>query len=312
MCTTPAILFLVFNRPEETKMVFDRIRQVKPKQLFIAADGPRHHKPGEEELCRQVREIVAEIDWDCEVKTLYREQNLGCGKNVSAAISWFFSQVEEGIILEDDCLPHPDFFTYCAELLERYRYDKRIAMVCGHNPLTEWPTAHPYIFSKIGAIWGWASWKRAWDFYDYELEKYEQALNEDWLGNVFCNEREKLHRLNVLDQVKTGKNDTWDYQWTFARVINSALSIIPGRNLVQNIGFSVTATHTTTVDNRFVNQPVFNMHFPTAEPPYVFADIKFDMARFDTITQPIKTTPQPKQTLKGKVKQKLKRVIYGR
>lgn len=312
MHPTPAILFIVFNRPAETRLVFNQIRQAKPKQLFIAADGPRINKPGEEELCKQTREITKEVDWDCEVQTLFRNENWGCGKNVSAAISWFFDHVEEGIILEDDCLPHPKFFPFCAELLERYRHDKRIAMVCGHNPLTQWATPYPYIYSKIGAIWGWASWKRAWDFYDYEFLKYEQAKKEDWLSNVFCYEREKLHRINVLNDVKSGKNDTWDYQWTFARLINNALSIIPSSNLVQNVGFGATATHTTIHDAKFVNQPVFEIELPTVPPPFVFADVNFDRVRFDTITLPIKETPQQKLSIKGKLKQKIKKIIYGR
>jgi len=175
------ILFLVFNRPNTTQRVFNVIRQVKPKQLFVAADGPRRDKGADEEKCEATREIVKQIDWDCEVKTLFREENLGCGKAVSSAITWFFENVEEGIILEDDCLPNLDFFGYCEELLDRYRDNREVMFIGGDNfqKGKKWGDAS-YYFSAYNHVWGWATWKRTWDIYDFKLD----SINENDIDSI--------------------------------------------------------------------------------------------------------------------------------
>ena len=152
------VLFLVFNRPDTTAQVFEAIRQAKPPRLYVASDGAREDKEGELEKVKQVREIVSQVDWNCEVKTLFRDKNLGCKIAVSSAIDWFFEQEEMGIILEDDCLPHPTFFRFCQELLERYRDDERIGMISGNNfQFGRKCTDYSYYFSMYSHIWGWAS-----------------------------------------------------------------------------------------------------------------------------------------------------------
>ena len=196
------VLFLIFNRPDTTQLVFDAIRQAKPSQLYVAADGPRENKPGETEKCEQTRRIIGTVDWDCEVATLFRENNLGCKQAVSSAIDWFFSNAEEGIILEDDCFPSHSFFIYCQELLEYYRYDTRIMQICGLNVLREWNrNGYGYYYSNYGPVWGWASWRRAWKYYDVHMELWPE-IREKRLYEDFCqNSDEAKFRVELYDRV---------------------------------------------------------------------------------------------------------------
>jgi hypothetical protein len=161
-----AVLFLVFSRPHLTAQVMATIRAAQPKRLYVAADGPRK-RPGEDELCNEARRIATEVDWPCEVRTLFRDTNLGCRVGVSTAMDWFFEHEKEGIILEDDCVPSQSFFPYCAELLDRYRDDARIMCISGDNPRAR-PVQRreSYVFSRYPLIWGWATWQRAWRLYD--------------------------------------------------------------------------------------------------------------------------------------------------
>jgi len=171
-CTTP-ILFLVFNRPDTTKIVFDEIKKSQPKKLFIAADGPRNGNYEDTENCEIVREIVTGVDWDCDVHTLFRKKNLGCKHAISGALDWFFSNVEDGIILEDDTLPHPKFFRFCEELIARYRNQKNIIAISGDNfQHGKRRGENSYYFSKYVHIWGWATWKRAWELYDVNMKEW--------------------------------------------------------------------------------------------------------------------------------------------
>lgn len=239
------ILFLIFNRPDETARVFEVIKQAQPKYLYVAADGARKDKDDETELCEQTRKIIEKVDWDCEVKTLFRKENLGCKKAVSSAITWFFENVEEGIILEDDCLPSMSFFPYCAELLEKYRHDTRIMHISGENPLNEELCSKSYYFSVIPHIWGWASWRRAWKLYNAEFQGFDTFLKFNIIQNVFEEKEVQKYWNKTFSRVKNGNINTWDYQWTYALFVNNGLSINPTKNLVSNIGFGSTeATHT--------------------------------------------------------------------
>lgn len=238
--TTP-VLFLVFNRPETTARVFEKIRKAKTPKLFVAADGPRNTRAGEAEKCDEVRKIATAVDWSCEVKTLFRDHNLGCRKAVSSAIDWFFENVEEGIILEDDCLPHQDFFRFCQELLEYYRDDERIMHVGGTNFLLgEKRGVASYYFSCYAHIWGWASWRRAWKHYDVDLEH----LDEDILLENLKSKRAVRRWLEILTKVKNYAHgfNTWDFQWNYALWVNHGLAVIPKSNLISNIGFD-SGTH---------------------------------------------------------------------
>ena len=303
MLSTP-ILFLVFNRPEATKEVFEAIRKNKPKKLYIAADGPRENKEGEIRLCNDTRAITEQIDWDCDIKTLFRDKNLGCKIAVSSAIDWFFDNEEEGIILEDDCLPHETFFPYCEELLATYRDDKRVMMISGLNVLGEFDHPYSYLFSKIGAIWGWATWKRAWDLYDVELKNFPKAKEEKLLHGILTETEQATARENICELVMNGKINTWDYQWTFSRLIHSGLSIVPSQNLIQNIGFDDNATHTSNPELEKLYPEFGQFNFPTVHPYYIAPVKEFDdkVYRF--------FNPIEANHLFARIVKKLKRVLY--
>jgi hypothetical protein len=271
------ILFLIFNRPDLTSIVFDSIKKIKPTKLFIAADGPRGHVNGEKAQCEKTREIVNGIDWPCEVKTLFRETNLGCKRSVSQSISWFFDQVEQGIILEDDCLPDESFFRYCQESLDLYKDDERIMQISGFNALINTPVEESYYFSKFGPIWGWASWRRAWKYYDVNLDLWQEVRRKPYIEGIYDTQAEKNWRESILDRVYKDKIDTWDYQWAFAKFINSGLTIVPKVNLIRNIGFGPAATHTTHANAKMNNFPVENLNFPLIHPLFVLRNKKIDL-----------------------------------
>jgi ADP-heptose:LPS heptosyltransferase len=245
MLKTP-ILFLIFNRPNQTKLVFEKIREIKPSKLYVAADGPRSNVFEDKFNSKLTRDIVNGIDWPCEVKTLFNEKNLGCGKAVSGAITWFFKNEEEGIILEDDCLPDLSFFGYCEELLERYRNEQKIYLISGVNFQKGNKRGEgSYYFSAIPHIWGWASWRRAWDTYDFETKRLPEFLKKNKLSNYFSDEKIIKHWEDTFQSVHEHKIDTWDHQWSFNMYDHNAVSIIPNKNLISNIGFGFNATHTT-------------------------------------------------------------------
>lgn len=254
------ILFLVFNRPDATRQVFQAIRRAKPTKLFVAADGPRLNKESEKEKCELVRNIVTQIDWDCELTTLFRETNLGCGKAVSEAITWFFEHVEEGIILEDDCLPAESFFYYCPELLHMYRNDEKIMHIGGCNFQNGIKRGRgDYYFSSIAHIWGWATWKRAWDKYDYNMNGYSDNGCIEMLNKLYRQNHIINYWVNIYNAMSNGMIDTWDYQWQYTLLINNGMSISPNINMVSNIGFGINATHTIE-ENRLVSDlPVFEV-----------------------------------------------------
>lgn len=245
--STP-VLFIVFNRPDTTQQVFNAIRQAKPKKLFIAADGPRPNRSGETEKCEIVKAIVQQVDWECEVKTLFRTENLGCAKGPMTAITWFFEHVEEGIILEDDCLPHPSFFFYCQELLKYYRDNEKVMLIGGNQHLQDsivMDMEYSYYFSAINYTWGWATWKTTWQKYKFDLNDIPRCHLKQCLKLYFKNRN--IHRawLWYYEMVKNSfLNTCWDYQLTFSIWTNKGLCIAPFKNLVSNIGFGEDATHT--------------------------------------------------------------------
>jgi hypothetical protein len=271
------VLFLIFNRPKTTQRVFDVIRQAKPPLLFVAADGPRNDRPCDVGRCEKTRQVIETVDWECEVVTLYREKNLGCRKAVSSAIDWFFENVKEGIVLEDDCLPSLSFFFYCQELLEHYRDDMRVMQICGSNVLNKWDrNGRSYFFSNYGPVWGWASWRRAWDYYDVDMKLWSE-IREKKIYEDFClSSQEAVYRLDLYDMVFSGRIDTWDYQWGFAKMLRSGLSIIPADNLISNIGFGPDATHTKSFSS-FSGLLIHNIDFPLKHPEFVIRDKLFDV-----------------------------------
>lgn len=278
MSTVSPILFLVFNRPDTTSVVFQAIRAARPKRLYVAADGPRASRAGEAALCEEVRRIATAVDWPCELKILMRAENLGCKLAVSSAIDWYFEQEPEGIILEDDCVPDPTFFTYCDELLERYRDDLHVMCISGANFISaEWTPEESYYFSRYVHIWGWASWRRAWAHYDVKMSDWQSGGRRELIAQWFPADRRAQDTwASIFDRVAAGKIDTWDYQWVYACWRHAGLSCMPRGNLIRNIGFGLDATHTTSPESKLANLPVTALEMPMRHPVHVRADDSAD------------------------------------
>jgi hypothetical protein len=249
------VVFIIFNRPDLTQIVFDAIRQAKPTQLFVIADGSRF--PEESERCQQSRQIIKQVDWDCQVLTNYADTNLGCRKRVSSGINWVFEHVEEAIILEDDCLPHPSFFRYCQELLDYYREDKRIWCISGNNFQDGQCRGNgSYYFSNYNHCWGWASWRRAWQQYDHALSNWPTAKDGHYLKSILDSELEIKYWGDIFERLATlGQPNSWAYPWTFTCWQNSGLTVLPNVNLVSNIGCRSDGTHIKG-DSKLANLPV--------------------------------------------------------
>jgi len=269
------ILFLIFNRPDVSQKVFEEIRRQKPKHLFVAADGFRNSKVGEREKCQKTRDLLKKIDWDCELKTLFRDENFGCGRAVSGAISWFFDNVEEGIILEDDCLPDQSFFSYCEELLEKYRNDKRVSHINGTSFVCKKNTKKSYYFSKYYHVWGWATWRRAWNWYDYSMRNFPEFKSSNQIKNIFPNEAVQNFWLHCFEEIYCYHRDTWDFQWVYANFVNNGLSVMPYKNLVSNLGFGVDATHTIKENDKSANRSVETMG-EINHPSFMVHDVSLD------------------------------------
>ncbi|MBL6448120.1 nucleotide-diphospho-sugar transferase [Fulvivirga sp. 29W222] len=285
------VLMVIFNRPDTTRQVFEAIRKVKPPRLYIAADGPRPHVPSDLAKCEETRKIADEVDWECEVKTLFRDTNLNCGVAPSSAFTWFFEHEEEGIILEDDCLPSQSFFWFCQELLERYRDDARVMHIGGNNFLHGWQHDHDYsyYFSRSGYIWGWATWRRSWELFDFDISLYQKLKNKGYFDGFFLNSLERFYRLRKFDLTvaRRGTVDWWDYQWDFARFIHSGLAVVPQKNLVRNLGFGMDATHTTNGRSKSADMEALEITMPLKHPPFVVRDIVSDRKYFKNLIKDI-------------------------
>lgn len=239
------VAFFVFNRPATTQRVFDAIATARPRTLLVVADGPRSDRASDAEGCAVTRAITDQIDWPCDVRRLYAQSNLGCRARVSSGLDWVFSQVEEAIILEDDCVPSPEFFQFCSLLLDRHRGDERVMHIGGTSfQRDNMRTPHSYYFSKYTHIWGWATWRRAWAAYDVSLQLWPTLRTSPLIADWFDSPLEQTFWTRVFDELHAGAN-TWDGQWTFACWANRGLGIVPAKNLVSNIGFGADATHTT-------------------------------------------------------------------
>lgn len=264
---TPVAL-MVFNRPRPTRRVFAAIAEARPIRLLVIADGPRAGRQGERQLCDEVRKIVSAVDWPCKVETNFSEENLGCRKRVISGLDWVFSLAEEAIILEDDCLPSPSFFPYCAELLERYRDCEQIGIIGGFNAMQHsFPFSYSYYFTRQVQIWGWATWRRTWQQYDPSLKAWPEIKNGRLLELMW--RKQKQHRLwtGIFDKVHAGLGpDTWDYQLVYSLWTRNLLNVIPRQNLIQNIGFDEDATHTKKADPGLKIQAQ-NLDFPLVHPP---------------------------------------------
>jgi hypothetical protein len=276
------VAFLIFNRPQTTQRVFEAIRHARPRRLLVVADGPRANRPGEAARCAQTRAILEKIDWDCDVEKDLSDVNLGCRRRIASGLDWVFSRCEEAIILEDDCLPDPSFFPFCAEMLMRYRDDHRVMAVAGVNFGFGRDRDASYYFSRYIHIWGWASWRRAWKHYDVDMKSWPIIRDGQWLRTMFPDERSFQTWQRVLQDTFDGRIGTWDYQLTYAAFMQRMLGIVPTRNLISNIGFGADATHTAGYVP-FAELPLEPMPFPLKHPPFVLRDTGADAGTQDLV-----------------------------
>ena len=273
------ILFIIFKRKEVALKSFERIRQIKPLKLYIAGDGARQGMAGEGKMVEATRQaIIDAIDWPCEVKTLFRQDNLGCGLGVYSAIEWLFKNEEFGIILEDDCIADFSFFHYVAELLDRYKDDNRIGMIAGFNQVTSYTPENSYCFSKYAACWGWATWRRAWNNMDLNMD-FRKSRLRDVLANRGYMGKDCRRWLYQIREIDTNHVSAWDWQWFFSLASQNQLCIFPQVNLVSNIGDDGEATHTAFSE---ININSHSLSFPLLHPKYVVPDVRFDEAFFRT------------------------------
>jgi len=252
MYDTP-ILLIIFNRADTAQQVFDTIKQIRPKYLFVAADGPRLNKPEDIEKCKLTRAIIDQVDWVCEVKTLFRDVNRGCGRGPAEAITWFFENVEEGVILEDDCLPSNEFFTFTAAMLQKYRSNDKVMLVAGTNLLGKWKeTEQGYHFSSYVHTWGWATWRNAWDLYDFELNQWGQDNTLNCFKEILPNRNVYNRFKEIFDYTKANINNItwWDFQWCYCVLQNRGLCVVPAVNLITNIGIGTDSTHTSNKNDK--------------------------------------------------------------
>ncbi|MAI33125.1 MAG: hemolytic protein HlpA-like protein [Rhodopirellula sp.] len=278
---TPVAMF-IFNRPDVTARVFAEVRRAQPRQLFLVSDGARSERPDEQHKVSLTRELVTDVDWDCDVKTLFADQNMGCKARVSSGLAWVFEQVEDAIILEDDCLPHPSFFGYCQELLDRYRDDERIGAISGNNFQDGTSrTPYSYYFSKYFHCWGWASWRRTWENFDLDFETWPSFRDQGGLSTVADSPTESWYWQRLFDEQYSGntKVSSWAYPWLYSAWAQNALTILPDVNLISNIGFSGGGTHCTDPDSKFADMEVHDIG-ALEHPEMIFRSVAADRFSF--------------------------------
>ncbi len=263
------ILFLVFNRPVQTKASLERIREAQPSVLYVHCDGPRAHKAGENILVSQVRMLIqTEIDWNCKVVTLYRENNLGLREGVFDAINWFFKQEPEGIILEDDCVPDLTFFRFCEELLERYRNDEQVMHIGGSNLAEKYTSTktESYVFSRFSFVWGWATWRRAWEKMTLNLEGLDDFEKRSAFKQFMSNSFARSYMLDKFRHTQQRKNNSWAYAWFYSILKNKGLCIVPIKNLIQNVGVGEPSATNTTTSNKDAMLRASRLDWPLLHP----------------------------------------------
>ncbi len=316
--TTPApVLLMAWRRPDTIKEVIAALRLAAPKHVYVACDGPNPHNREEIKLVAETRRVISEqLDWGCEVSKLYSDSNRGCRLGVSQAITWFFQHVSEGIILEDDCVPHPDFFPFCSELLEYYRSDERVWCITGNNFQHGQARGRAsYYFSKYPHCWGWAAWRRAWRNYSADFEFWPLWRRSTQWRELHSSEREKSRWTNVFDRVYAQQVDSWALPWMACVWKHEGLTVTPQENLVTNIGFGNNATHTKKHDAK-LSIPCKSLTLAGQHPPEVKPDKCADQYVFENIFAPVRQSSGKRTTglaeAYTKFLKRAKRVLWRR
>lgn len=271
------VLFIIFNRTETERVVFNRIREYRPNKLYVAADGPRENREDDRKKCQEARDIIKNVDWPCEVKTLFREKNVGCGMGVSSAITWFFEYEEYGAIIEDDVLPSVDFFTICEEALPKYRDEEKIMMITSFNPGSKLAESNKMGLTKYANIWAWAAWRRAWDKFDINMNEVSKRSLWDyikWYGLILGIGMHHYKNFMLSSYKESGNWHAWDYQWSLSLFTNHAYSMAPYVNLTKNIGIGVgEGTHYSENDkDPYTNLQIGNIKTPLEYPQVIDID----------------------------------------
>jgi hypothetical protein len=259
------VLLIIFNRPENTRRVFEAIRKITPLKLFISADGPRGSRNEESDLCEKTRQIIEEIDWPCEVFRNYSNINIGCDAHIESAVTWFFEHVDYGVVLEDDCIPNISFFIFCKTLLEKYADDTKVMHINGSNfQFGKIRGESSYYFSKYSHSWGWATWKRSWKYYDSKMSAFPAFDQEEKINSILSTQREKNFWLKFFRKLHVGSYPFWDARWTFAIWSRGGVCVTPNVNMISNTGYGTSATHTFTKEKihqkseemDYINHPI--------------------------------------------------------
>ncbi len=282
-----AVALILFRRPDQTARVYERIREARPPKLFLIADGPRPGNEDDARACEETRAVVERVDWPCEVVRDFADVNLGVKRRIPSGLDRVFEQVEEAIILEDDCLPHPTFFPYCDELLDHYREDERVVHISGSQLLRQVPAGASYHFSRYVHIWGWATWRRAWRLFDVDLPDWHAASRAERrtrLRRLFDTDDERRHWRFVWD--RSDEIDNWDAQWSYVGLSRDLLAVNPNRNLISNIGFGEQATSATADPLGIAGRPLEGISLPLEHPSKVRRDLAADAAASELFRRP--------------------------
>lgn len=253
------VTFCIFNRPELTARVFEKISDARPPKLLIVADGPRPEFPDDNSNCHETRKIVENIDWECDVFRNYADTNMGCKHRIASGLDWVFEQCDEAIILEDDTVPNFTFFKFCETLLKKYKDDERVMMISGDNFQDGIRRGEPsYYFSVHAHIWGWATWRRAWSKYDVNMVDFPEFKKTRRIHSIFKDKAIRKHWLSLFESTYKGRINTWDFQWAYTLFRENGLSVIPNVNLVSNIGIGADATHTRS-SHKYANLSTYEI-----------------------------------------------------
>lgn len=248
------LVFLTFNRPEATERGLHVIRQYRPNELYLVSDGPREGNACDQELVQRTRDVLDSVDWPCTVVRDYSAVNLGAGRRVASGLDNAFAAYEHAIVLEDDLVADDSFFSFCESMLERYADDERVMHVNGSGyPLAKTPGGASYRFSKLNLCWGWASWRRAWQRFQFDLGALDRDLVMRRIDQAFPNNKQANYWKNIFQYTHEHSHDIWDFQWVFAMTLHRGLAVTPTSNLVLNTGFTPEATNTPTMPHWYAD-----------------------------------------------------------
>jgi hypothetical protein len=302
------VLLITFNRPDNTRKVYERIKQARVKNLYIANDAPRKDNIEDLKAREEIKKIIKEINWDCELHTLFQEKNLGCGWGPATAITWAFENENRLIILEDDCVPSLSFFSFCNQMLERYAYDNRIWLISGrsHQPDFYYFKEHDYLFTHYGHSWGWATWKRCWDHFNMNMIDFPEFIEMGGAINVLSTRKEGRLYNKIYKKLFNDKNlhtHAWDFQFGFSILKNSGLSIVPAKNLIENIGY--IGTHSKKI-NKFTSMKAVEKFVVQKHPKFILVNNEYEKLHFNKHIKKIFAS----KTILSKIKNKGLKLFY--